>query len=166
MRDEIGFELETFLPYRLNRAAEFVGLRFATQYKEKFGLTRPEWRALAALGSVGRMRATEIGAHSAMHKTKVSRAVYSLEQRRWLKRTGDERDRRSEKLELTAAGKRAYAELSALASAYQAELVSLLGARDMKALTNGLGAVEKLLAGPSRHNASPRADENLPAEKS
>lgn len=62
---EERFELENFLPYRLNRAAEFVALRFAAQYKARYQLTRPEWRTLAALGSSRRsMTATEIGAHS------------------------------------------------------------------------------------------------------
>lgn len=99
---EERFELENFLPYRLNRAAEFVALRFAAQYKARYQLTRPEWRTLAALGSSRRsMTATEIGAHSTMHKTKVSRAVFSLEQRRWLKREEDGRDRRFEHLALT-----------------------------------------------------------------
>lgn len=144
MANEKGFDLEAFLPYRLNRAAEFVGLRFAAQYKEKYGLTRPEWRTLAALGSSGRLTATGIGIHSTMHKTKVSRAVFSLEQRRWLKRTEDERDRRSEHLELTAAGVQAYKELTDLARGYQAELLALLGAANIEALSTGLTAVERV----------------------
>ena len=96
--------LKQFLPFRLNRAAEFIALRFAAAYKAQYGLTRPEWRTLAALGSSGRMTATEVGVHSTMHKTKVSRAVFALEERRWLKRTQHEDDRRVEHLELTAAG--------------------------------------------------------------
>jgi DNA-binding MarR family transcriptional regulator len=140
------FELETFLPYRLNRAAEFVALRFAAQYKARYQLTRPEWRTLAALGSSGRsMTATEIGAHSSMHKTKVSRAVFSLEQRRWLKREEDGRDRRFEHLALTPAGEHAYGELTALASGYQAELLSMLGDKNMEALSAGLRAVERAM---------------------
>ncbi|HXV29889.1 MAG TPA: MarR family transcriptional regulator [Sinorhizobium sp.] len=145
-----AFELETFLPYRLNRAAEFVALRFATQYKARYQLTRPEWRTLAALGSSGRsMTATEIGAHSSMHKTKVSRAVFSLEQRRWLKREEDGRDRRFEHLALTPAGRHAYGDLTALASTYQAELLSMIGARNMEALSKGLGAVERAMKKPA-----------------
>ena len=136
------FDLEAFLPYRLNRAAELVGLRFAAKYKELYGLTRPEWRTLAALGSSGRLTATEIGIHSTMHKTKVSRAVFSLEQYRWLKRSEDERDRRSEHLELSAAGVRAYKELTDLARDYQAELQEALGPAGIKALSTGLDAVE------------------------
>ncbi|OAP37701.1 MarR family transcriptional regulator [Sinorhizobium glycinis] len=140
------FELETFLPYRLNRAAEFVALRFAAQYKARYQLTRPEWRTLAALGSSERpMTATEIGAHSSMHKTKVSRAVFGLEQRRWLKREEDGRDRRVEHLALTPAGKQAYRELTGLASRYQAELLSMLGAENVEALSNGLQAVERAM---------------------
>ncbi|WP_018235752.1 MarR family winged helix-turn-helix transcriptional regulator [Ensifer sp. BR816] len=145
------FELEAFLPYRLNRAAEFVSLRFAAQYKARFALTRPEWRTLAALGSSDRsMTATEIGAHSSMHKTKVSRAVFGLEQRRWLKREEDGRDRRFEHLALTPAGQQAYKELTALASTYQAELLSMLGAPEMAALSKGLSAVERAMKNTRR----------------
>ncbi|QRY67467.1 MarR family transcriptional regulator [Ensifer sp. PDNC004] len=141
-----GFELNTFLPYRLNRAAEFVALRFAAQYKARYQLTRPEWRTLAALGSTGRaMTATEVGAHSAMHKTKVSRAVALLEKRRWLTRREDENDRRIEHLELTKTGIRAYGELTELAARYQAELDMLIGAAGMQALSIGLEAVERAI---------------------
>ena len=143
------FDLEQFLPFRLNRAAEFVALRFAAAYKAEYGLTRPEWRTLAALGaalgSSGRMTATEVGAHSTMHKTKVSRAVFALEERRWLKRTQDEDDRRAEHLELTPAGIRAYRDLTRLARDYSAELSHLLGQEGLQALSSGLTAVEKAM---------------------
>ena len=56
------------------------------------------------------MTATAIGAHSAMHKTKVSRAVAELEKRKWLTRTPDAADRRVEHLALTKAGAAAYRE--------------------------------------------------------
>jgi len=39
------------------------------------------------LGQRGTMTATALGEQSAMHKTKVSRAVAELERRRWLVRT-------------------------------------------------------------------------------
>ncbi|MGF6173557.1 MarR family winged helix-turn-helix transcriptional regulator [Ensifer sp. 4252] len=141
-----GFELNAFLPYRLNRAAEFVAVRFAAEYKARYQLTRPEWRTLAALGSSARaMTATEVGTHSAMHKTKVSRAVSALEARRWLKRSEDEDDRRLEHLELTMAGRLAYRELTELATAYQTQLGDLIGAGGLKALSAGLEAVERAI---------------------
>ena len=84
-----SLELEKFLPYRLNRLAEAVSRDFQTIYRTRYGLTRPEWRLLASLGQHGTMTATEVGRDSAMHKTKVSRAVSALEERRWLKRETD-----------------------------------------------------------------------------
>ncbi len=70
--------LENFIPYRLNKAAEAISQRFASLYHDRYGLTRPEWRTLATLGQFGKLTATAIGAHSSMHKTKVSRGQCSL----------------------------------------------------------------------------------------
>ena len=141
----MDFKLETFLPYRLNQAAERVSQRFAAQYRTRYGMTRPEWRALAALGAYGRMTATEIGVNSSMHKTKVSRAVKALEEKRWLKRREDMSDRRIEHLELTPAGKRIHGEMIALARVYEQELARLLGEDGLKQLEAGLAAVETSL---------------------
>ncbi|WP_287263875.1 MarR family transcriptional regulator, partial [Mesorhizobium sp.] len=97
-------ELESFLPYRLYRLADAVSREFSRVYKDRHGLTRPEWRTLAGLGQHGTMTATALGEQSAMHKTKISRAVAELERRRWLTRKPDEKDRRVEHLTLTNAG--------------------------------------------------------------
>lgn len=135
-------ELERFLPYRLNRLADTVSREFQRIYKGRYGLTRPEWRLLASLGQYGTMTATEIGAHSAMHKTKVSRAVAALEKRRWLARSADGADRRLEHLALTAAGKAAYRELVPLAREFETELLRGLAPRHRAALLAGLDALE------------------------
>lgn len=141
----MDFRLETFLPYRLNQAAERVSQRFAAQYRARYRMTRPEWRTLAALGSCGRMTATGIGENSSMHKTKVSRAVKALEDKRWLKRSEDVADRRVEHLELTPNGMRIYGEMVALARDYEQELAQLLGARSLEQLETGMMAIEAKL---------------------
>jgi DNA-binding MarR family transcriptional regulator len=151
----MNFRLETFLPYRLNQAAELVSQRFAAQYRARYRMTRPEWRALAALGSYGRMTATEIGANSSMHKTKVSRAVRALEEKRWLKRSEDAADRRIEHLALTPAGRRIYGEMIALAHEYEQELARLFGANGLEKLQAGLATIEATLAAqPARRGPS------------
>jgi DNA-binding MarR family transcriptional regulator len=137
--------LEQFLPYRLNRLAEVVSRDFSRIYKERYGLTRPEWRLLATLGQYGTMTATEIGAHSAMHKTKVSRAVTALEERRWLTRKADGHDRRVERLTLTKAGENTYRELVPLARAFEDRLLDRLTQEDRRAAVSGLDALERLL---------------------
>ena len=88
--------LDDFLPYRLARLSEAVSNEIRTVYKDMYGLNRPEWRVLAALAEIGPATATQLGTHSAQHKTKVSRAVFALETRRWLTRRADAKDRRAE----------------------------------------------------------------------
>lgn len=122
-------DLEAFLPYQLNRASEIVSKGFARIYGDRHGLTRPEWRTLATLGLFGTATATRIAAHSGMHKTKVSRAVASLERRRWLRREHDAADRRVENLALTRLGREAYADLVVVARAYQRHLMEAIGSQ-------------------------------------
>lgn len=139
-------ELESFLPYRLYRLADTVSREFSRIYKERHGLTRPEWRTLSGLGERGTMTATELGEQSAMHKTKVSRAVAELERRRWLTRTPDDNDRRVEHLALTKAGLAAYREMVPLAKAFEEELLEKLGAGDRAAIVQGVSALEVALS--------------------
>ncbi|ESW92547.1 MarR family transcriptional regulator [Mesorhizobium sp. C280B] len=138
-------ELESFLPYRLYRLADAVSREFSRIYKDRHGLTRPEWRTLAGLGQHGTMTATALGEQSAMHKTKVSRAVAELERRRWLVRTPDEKDRRVEHLALTKAGVTAYREMVPLAKEFERELLERLGAEERAAIVSGVAALEAKL---------------------
>ena len=79
-----------------------------------------------------------------MHKTKVSRAVRALEERRWLARRADPNDRRVEQLELTRAGREVYRELVPLAKSFEAELLRHMKKSEAAALLAGLSALEKV----------------------
>ncbi|WP_099866790.1 MarR family winged helix-turn-helix transcriptional regulator [Pararhizobium haloflavum] len=138
-------ELDHFLPYRLSRAAEAVSRDFATLYRERYGMTRPEWRVLATVGQFGRITATAIGRHSSLHKTKVSRAVVALEKRRWISRSTDTDDRRIEHLTLTREGVACYRALVTIAKAYERRLIAALGDEQSAQLAHGLDAVEAAL---------------------
>lgn len=137
--------LDDFLPYRLNRLADKVSREFSTIYAGRHGLTRPEWRTLATLGQFGTMTATEIGAHSSMHKTKVSRAVSALEKRKWLARGMDPIDRRLEHLTLTRAGHAAYRELVPLMQAHEARLLGRMTLAERQTLLRAIAELERAL---------------------
>ncbi|SPJ30020.1 MarR family winged helix-turn-helix transcriptional regulator [Falsiruegeria mediterranea] len=122
MTEKDDFDLRNFMPFLLNLAAEQSSLGFQRTYKNRYGMLRTEWRVLFHLGNYGEMTAKEIGERAVMHKTKISRAVAKLSQRRYLTRTRDERDRRSERLALTPAGLVVYRELRQEAEAYEAQL--------------------------------------------
>lgn len=128
------FDLQDFLPYLLNQAAEEASLAFQRHYKARYGMLRTEWRVLFHLGIYGRMTAGEIGARARMHKTKISRAVTRLEERRFLTRRRDAEDRRREVLELTASGRAAYRDLRAVARDYDAALAARFEPEDVERL--------------------------------
>jgi DNA-binding MarR family transcriptional regulator len=154
MADELLI-LDDFLPYRLNRLADAVSREFAAIYKERYGLTRPEWRTLATLGQFGTATATAVGEHSAMHKTKVSRAVAELERRRWLTRQADAGDRRIEHLTLTTAGRKVYREMVPIARAFEARFLASFDARDRAAIPRVMSLLEQAagLRGSEHANA-------------
>ena len=118
------FDLASFLPYLLNRAAEESSAEFARIYKDRYGLLRTQWRVLFHLGQGGEMTATDIGHASRIHKTKISRAVAGLQKRRYLVRSTSEKDRRIEFLKLTPQGARVFSELVAVAESYNARLLA------------------------------------------
>ncbi len=122
--------LEDFLPYRLNVAASNVSEGLALIYSTRFGLDIPGWRVIATLGQVGQSTAKAIGDHSHMHKTKVSRAVSELEERKLIHRQINRADKREFFLELTASGRQTYEDIVPLAKAYQKQLLSGYSTQD------------------------------------
>ncbi|MBY5934583.1 MarR family transcriptional regulator [Tateyamaria omphalii] len=139
------FDVRQFLPYLLNQAAEASSLEFQKVYKDKYGMLRNEWRVLFHLGIYGQMTASDIGARSQMHKTKISRAVQRLAERRYLTRTRAEADRRVEYLTLTSAGQRVYQDLKATAAEYDAALTDGMSRQEAALLRTML---ERLAARP------------------
>ena len=144
MAQKDTFDLQNFLPYLLNQAAEESSLAFQQVYKDRYGMLRTEWRVLFHLGLYGRLTAKEIGARSRMHKTKISRAVQRLEDRRFLTRAPDEADRRQEYLELTVQGRAAYRDLHGVAQGYDAALADTLNPDEEAVLRSALRKLARM----------------------
>src|SRR5216110_2576607 len=95
-------KLEDFLPHRLNVLSSLVSQALTRVYGG-YSIGIPEWRVLVTLGANGVMTGKAIGAQTHMHKTKVSRAVAQLDQRKLLSRRVNAADLRESFLTLTAA---------------------------------------------------------------
>jgi len=130
----LAFELHNFLPYLLNQAAEAASKDFQTYYRSKYSMLRTEWRVLFHLGCYGSMTAKGICHAASLHKTKVSRAVNSLELKRYVRRKADENDRRIEHLSLTRHGEHVFADLSQAAEDYQRDLTRSLQSHETEML--------------------------------
>lgn len=138
------FDLQDFLPYLLNQAAEASSLGFQSYYKAKYGMLQTEWRVVFHLGRYGEMTAKQICQRAQIHKTKISRAVSALEAKRFLTRTEDEKDRRQEALKLTETGTRAYRDLRQEASRFDQYLARDIPAADIDALKRCLRQISGL----------------------
>jgi len=139
----MNFDLQDFLPYLLNRAAEKASQDFQTIYKNEYGMLRTEWRVLFHLGQYGPMTARQICDRGDLHKTKVSRAVAALERKRFLKRQQSEKDRREELLSLTSIGQTTFRKLETRAQQYQERIAGNLSEKETADLT---AALHKLIA--------------------
>jgi DNA-binding MarR family transcriptional regulator len=127
--------LERFLPNRLNVLASLSSNALAQIYADRFGLSIPAWRVVATLGQYDVRTARDIAAHGVMHKSTVSRAVSTLEDRGLVARRPNQQDRREELLALTPQGRAIYAALAPHALAFEEQLVSILDPDEQRALS-------------------------------
>ena len=141
-----GFELTRFFPYRLAVLAERVSLAVSGLYADRFDLSRPEWRVIAALGANRTMAAKDIGPYSTLDKMQVSRAVARLEERGLVRREEDASDRRAKILSLTPAGR-----------ALHHKIVPLVRARE-DYLLGGLDEAERAVFERAMASVLARAD--------
>ncbi len=131
------FDLDTFLPYQLAVASARISRAFAAIYRDRFGLSIPEWRVMAHLGQSGVVSVREIHERVDMDKSKVSRAATRLEEAGLITKAVNPSDRRLVALELTDAGQTMVAEIAPLARAFEAEVLASLG-EDAAGLKAGL----------------------------
>jgi len=117
-------KLDAYLPYRLSVASNAVSGLIARAYQDRFGLTIPQWRLVTVLAEDGALTQGQIVARTVMDKVTVSRAAQGLVKRRLVSRADHHADGRSHVLELTAEGRRLYAEIAPLALAYEAALIA------------------------------------------
>lgn len=151
MPDPADFDLERFLPYLLNQAAEATSRSFQASYKAAYGLTRTQWRVLANLGKFGAMTARDICTVTHTEKTKVSRAVAALEADGLLLRSASPTDRRAEILSLTGRGAEVFSDLGKRAQAYDSALRSELGI-DLSQQLDGL--LRRLIGQPDTSHSN------------
>jgi DNA-binding MarR family transcriptional regulator len=89
------------------------------------------------------MTGKAVGAHTHMHKTKVSRAVAHLEERKFLTRRANRADLRESFLSLTPAGRAVYEELAPGALAFMDRLAEVVAPADRPAFDRAMKQLTK-----------------------
>jgi len=123
-----------WLSFRLN----FVAFRFNDPVyrwiETRYGLVRPDFVALYAVGLRGGVAAKNIVASAGLPKNTLSRAIQKLLQRRLLKRETDPTDLRSYVLHLTPAGRQIFDETMPLMQQQQRAMLSCLSDDEQRQL--------------------------------
>ncbi len=121
------FDLDAFLPYQLAVLSSRVSREFASLYRQKFGISIPEWRVIAHLSQAGSVSVREIHQKVDMDKSKVSRAAARLEKAGYISKRLNPADRRLVELALTDEGRAMVEEITPMARAYEERVLAALG---------------------------------------
>ena len=95
---ETDFQLATYFPYRVRLYYRDVSQTIKDVYTMGFNLSVSEWRTMSVLNDYMPLSSKEIVARSSMDKVNVSRAISSLQKRKYLERHIDPADRRRKKV--------------------------------------------------------------------
>jgi DNA-binding MarR family transcriptional regulator len=138
-------KLDEFLPHRLNVLSSLVSQALTRVYG-RHGISIPEWRVLVTLGEYVEMTGKAIGAHTHMHKTKVSRAVAQLERRKFVHRRSNRQDLRESFLTLTPTGRSVYDELAPQALDFMQQLLQVVAVGDRGAFDRAMAELTRCSA--------------------
>ncbi len=120
-----------------------IGRAFDKKIEIKFGLSLAEWRVMMTLALDPGATSVAIINSWAMDKMAISRAVARLEERGFVHRKKNAKDRRSYSLSLTPKGKRAYHQVLPHANARYHELLSSLSSTEIASLRKSLEKLNK-----------------------
>lgn len=138
--------LAEFLPYQLSITSNAVSDLIARAYRGRFALKVPEWRLMAVLGERASATQRQLCEATAMDKVTVNRASKALEDRGLIGRAPNAADGRSHHLALTDTGRELYDQIVPLALSVEAELETILGSGEAKALENMLAQLRARVA--------------------
>jgi len=136
-------QLKQFVPYRVVNLAANISVALSKIYKQEFDITIAEWRVLAQLAEQQKLYSKDIGEITSMDKSKVSRAVKTLENKHYLLRKTDKKDNRAAYLSLTTLGKALYQKIAPKALQWERQFIEVLDNSEQRELMKILEKLDK-----------------------
>jgi DNA-binding MarR family transcriptional regulator len=134
------FDLETTLPYLLNRAGVRIGAAFSEDI-QRFGVSLHQWRVLASLSHQAPQNITELAAHTSLEVSTLSRIVTGLVDDALLVRLRSGEDARSVSLTLSDEGSELAERIIPVAALYERIALSGMSAEEVALLKQLLAKV-------------------------
>lgn len=135
--------LNLFLPYRMVNVATEISNACSKIYKIDFNMSIPEWRVLARLAEHDKLNGKDIGHATFMDKSKVSRALKTLEDKELIIGTKDNKDNRATYFRLSEQGLSLYANIAPRALDWESELIDSLDVSEYRDLMRILEKLEQ-----------------------
>lgn len=133
-------DLESSLPYLLNRAGVRIGAAFSEDI-QRFGISLHQWRVLASLSHQAPQNITELAAHTSIEVSTLSRIAASLAGDGLLARLRSGEDARSVGLTLTPKGRELAGRIGPVAALYERIALSGMNAEEVALLKQLLAKV-------------------------
>jgi DNA-binding MarR family transcriptional regulator len=139
------FRLNDFIAYKLANLSEKVSDSCGVSYMQDFGITVPEWRILSRLAEHQSLRAKDLGEITFMDKSRVSRALKSLQQKQYITRVVNAQDQRASYTALSEAGRGVYCQIVVKALDWEQNFLSVLSEEEEALFFQVLPKLEKRL---------------------
>jgi DNA-binding MarR family transcriptional regulator len=126
--------LEQFLTYRLHILNKLSERGISDRYLEKLGVTLPEARVIASVGSFGPFSIMDLARHANLDKSQASRAAEALIKQGLVQREASDDDGRVVLVSLTTEGRALYRKVMPIARKWNSDLFDCLDEREKAVL--------------------------------
>lgn len=133
--------LEQFLTYRMHVLNKLSERGISERYQAKLGITLPEARVIASVGSFGPFSIMDLAKHANLDKSQASRAAEALIRRKLMQREASSDDGRIVLVSLSAEGRALYRKVMPIARKWNTDLFSCLREDEKAALGRALDKV-------------------------
>ena len=150
--------LGDLLLYRLNRLLSIGGAPVIRLCEGRFGITRREWRMIAALAQYQALMSSQLAVRAQLDRARTSKAITSLVQKKLIHRQVQANDKRRAELTLTESGQALYDAMFPQVLEIHQGLVGVLTANEIAVFDGLLSKLQNQAEGMQASSDLPKAD--------
>ncbi len=150
--------IDSLLLYRLSLLLSVAGSMVIRLCEGRFGITRREWRLMAALAGRGPMGSSQLAEYAQLDRARTSKSVSSLVAKQLLARVACAGDRRHVVLSLTPSGQALYEKLFPLVERINTDLMGALAPVDAACFDASLALLQARAERMVEEAVLPKAD--------
>ncbi len=141
MKNSDRLDLDSYLPYLVNRVGTIIAEQYGDEALAPYGLSIAMWRVLVVLANKGGQRQIDLAGLTSIEVSTLSRIVTRLVRMGVVSRTRSPSSTREVMVRLTAKGENQFARLLPLAREYEAAAIAGLRPSELAALKQSLRRV-------------------------